>query len=667
MAFSDDKELKEYRNLIQPPDTFADGFSWKTVAGALFLGFLVNPVTVYLSLVLGHDPAVGSAMKWVMVIFFAEVAKRSFTQLRSHELFTLQYMTGLALAHPMQGFLWKQYFARSDYVRGLGLAAELPSWAFPTRAAILDGGNTFFTWAWAPVIALAVFSIVLSKFTDFGLGYVLYRLVNDVEKLPFPFAPVQASGIMALSTDRSEEEPYRWRCFAIGGAIGMIWGGLYLCVPVLTEAFLGQRVELIPLIFIDLTPQIGEYLPAMPFNLVLNLGAFLTGMVVPFWGVVGSVVGVVFTAIANPILQHYGFLPNWRPEMGFVNTQFSNYIDFYLSFSIGLSLAVAFSQLGILLGKMVKNVIKPPPKELRHEKTVGQRFREGWKILVTNNTKRGDYSIFLAVGLYFALTASWIGLGLFLVPGYPWLIMIFYGVIYNPLISYATAKLEGLCGRAIAIPYIKEITILLSGHKGADIWFAPMPIQNLGVATVGYRVLELTGTKVVSKFKTICLVTPIVIVASLMTAELIWKMGDVPNSAFPFTQMMWELQLKKRCVILTSTLEGGSQFLEAWHFSYAITGFLSGSILFAVLTSLGLPIMLVFGAVWGLNQGSPGALVCSFLGALVGKFYFRRKFKDMWLKYMVVVVAGFGCGMGLVGMVGIAVRVIKGMLEPTLW
>ena len=44
MGFTDDKELKEYRDVMKPPevDGFEDGFNWKAVAGALFRGFIVN-------------------------------------------------------------------------------------------------------------------------------------------------------------------------------------------------------------------------------------------------------------------------------------------------------------------------------------------------------------------------------------------------------------------------------------------------------------------------------------------------------------------------------------------------------------------------------------------------------------------------------------------------
>ncbi len=669
MSFVDDKELNEYRNIMKPPSAegFEDGFNWKTVAGALFLGFLVNPATDYLSLVIGNDASIGKAMKWVLVILFAEVAKRSFKHLKSQELYTLHYMAGAALADPFTGYLFKQFMAQSEYVQGLGLATELPRWAFPSAEQIQLAGRTFFAKAWLPIIALTIFGVIVSRVDNYGLGYVLYRLASDVEKLPFPFAPVSAAGITALATDRRHSEPWRWRCFSIGGALGLIWGGIYICVPMITGALLPKRIELIPLVWIDFTPQVGRLLPAVPFNLVLNFGAFLSGMIVPFWSVIGALIGLVFTWFANPILQDAGVLSTWQPDMGFIDTTFANHLDFYLSFGIGLTLAVTFSKFVITGMSIVKSWVRPTPRELNHVPGFTERFKEGWRILVKGNVARGDFSIFGAVGIYLGSTFSWIILGAYLVDGYPWVIMTFYALVYTPLISYATAKLEGICGQAVAIPYLKQMTILLTGHKGVDIWFAPMPIQNLGPETVGFRVLELTGTKIISQIKTLLLTVPIIVTASFLTSELLWRMAPIPSAAYPYTELMWELQLRKRCLWLTSTLEGGSQLLESLHFEYALWGMGAGSVLFAALSSLGLPVMLVFGAVWGLNQSNPGAIFCTALGAFIGRFYFRRKYKDMWLKFVTIILAGFGCGLGVTSMIAMAFNVITRMLQPTLW
>ncbi len=670
MGFKDDKELREYRDVMQPPDIdgFEDGFNWKAVAGAIFLGFIVNPATDYLELVIGGDASVGGAMKWVLVIFFAEVAKRSFTKLKTQELYVLHYMVGAALGDPFKGYLFKQYMATSEYVQGLGLAAELPLWAFPSAEAIEAGGRTLMTGAWLPVIALTMFGMVVSRIDNYGLGYVLYRMASDVEKLPFPFAPMRAAGIVALAEGRDDQSSWRQRCFAIGGMMGIVWGLIYICVPMITEVLMPKRLELIPLIFIDFTSQVGKIMPATPVNIVLNFGAFLSGMIVPWWGVVGSFVGLLITWIANPVLQKTGVLSTWQPDMSFVDTVFVNNIDFYLSFGIGLTFAVTFSNLAISGGGPLRRLfVKSKPAELTHKKSWWSGFREGWRILITNNQARGDFSIFGAIGIYLASTTSWIVLGAYLVPGYPWMILTVYALLYTPLISYATAKLEGVCGQAVDVPYLKELTILLTGHKGADIWFAPMPIQNLGAETVGFRVLELTGTKIISQVKTLLLTVPIVIVASFMSSEILWRMAPIPSSAYPYTERMWELQLRQQCIMLTSTLEGGSQFLEAIHFEYAGWGLVSGSLLFAVLSMFGLPMMLVYGAVWGLNQSNPGALFCTMAGACTAKFYFKRIYKDMWLKYMMVVMAGFGCGMGVTSMISMAFNVISRMLKPTLW
>ncbi|HSL40705.1 MAG TPA: peptide transporter, partial [Desulforhopalus sp.] len=66
----DDKELKEYRDLLKPPKEFAEGFDWKTIVGAIFIGFLMMPGSMYLQLVIGQG--IGPAARWVTIILFAE-------------------------------------------------------------------------------------------------------------------------------------------------------------------------------------------------------------------------------------------------------------------------------------------------------------------------------------------------------------------------------------------------------------------------------------------------------------------------------------------------------------------------------------------------------------------------------------------------------------------
>ena len=145
MSFIDDKELNEYRNIMTPPEAggFEDGFNWKTIAGAVFLGFIMMPASEYLTLFLGNDAAINEAARWVTVILFAEISRRSFKDLKMQELYTLHFMTGLAMSAPFEGYLWKQFFVQSEIANAMGIAQELPGWAFPSAESIRQNGLLF--------------------------------------------------------------------------------------------------------------------------------------------------------------------------------------------------------------------------------------------------------------------------------------------------------------------------------------------------------------------------------------------------------------------------------------------------------------------------------------------------------------------------------------------
>jgi len=78
-----------------------------------------------------------------------------------------------------------------------------------------------------------------------------------------------------------------------------------------------------------------------------------------------------------------------------------------------------------------------------------------------------------------------------------------------------------------------------------------------------------------------------------------------------------------------------------------------------VLSFLNLPTFLIYGAVRGLGQTTPGGLLLEMLGAIVGRVYLQNKLGHKKYKsYLAVLVAGYGAGMGLVGMLGVAVALI---------
>ena len=49
----EDREFEEFRNLMKAPDQFEEGISWGTVLMGLFVGLVMAPANVYMSLVAG--------------------------------------------------------------------------------------------------------------------------------------------------------------------------------------------------------------------------------------------------------------------------------------------------------------------------------------------------------------------------------------------------------------------------------------------------------------------------------------------------------------------------------------------------------------------------------------------------------------------------------------
>jgi hypothetical protein len=44
------------------------------------------------------------------------------------------------------------------------------------------------------------------------------------------------------------------------------------------------------------------------------------------------------------------------------------------------------------------------------------------------------------------------------------LVLLFLGFVYTPLISYVTARLEGMVGQVVEVPFIREASLILSGY-----------------------------------------------------------------------------------------------------------------------------------------------------------------------------------------------------------
>jgi len=652
----EDRELAQYRDLMKPPTTFADGFSVRSVIGCIFIGLVMMPASMYLSLLAGTD--LGGAARWVTVILFVELARRSFTTLQRPEIFILFYMAGAAVASPFSGLLWSQYYATSEPARAMGVADQIPSWVAPSPEVI--SLRTFFHPEWFGPILMIIMGQLLGRLDNFGLGYVLFRVTSDVERLPFPMAPVGALGVTALaegSTGDAEKQTWRWRVFSIGGMIGLIFGFFYVGFPAITGTFLKQPIQIFPIPFVDFTRNAETVLPATPLTLSFDLGNFLLGMVLPFYAVVGSFLGMLATWIANPILYHAGQLPHYQPGMNAVETSFATHVDVYLSINIGLSLAIAC----IGFYSVYQAVRKSRNNRAARDETDAEKMT-AWQRLKNPPKGRGDIPLYAGIAIYVFSTGAYIAISHFLVPSFPLWILIAYGFIYTPLISYVAARMEGVAGQWVDIPMVREATFIASqslGYRGVDIWFAPIPIHNYAGTVVSFRTQELTGTKFTSLIKAELVIFPVVIVSSIIFSQYLWRIAPIPSAVYPFANQMWELRAKTDALTHSSTLGGSSMFYEAIKWPYIGGALGLGLLTYGALSWAGAPVMLGYGLVRGLGTGLAAGLIPQMLGALVGRYFFQKKFGLQWQQYAPVLLAGFSCGIGLVSMFSLGLVLIS--------
>ncbi len=655
-----DPELELYRGLMDYPEKFESGFNVKSIIGALFIGFVMLPGAIYLSLVAGVS--LGAAAEWTTIILFTEVARRSFVTLRRQEIYILfsiaaaltSMVGGVSLAGgAFAGKIFDQYFVRSPAAKGLGIANEIPRWVVPGPHSEALLRRTFFHPDWLLPAVVLLFGELAGRMNWFGLGYILFRVTSDYERLPFPFAAIQAQGSTALAEASSKEDTWRWRTFAIGAMIGLVFGVFYVGIPTVTGAIMTKPLQLLPIPWVDLTRNTESILPATPTGFVTDLGSILSGFVVPFWAVMGSFLMACATFVINPWLYRHGYLQRWKPGMGTIETNFQNSIDFYLSLGIGVALAVA----AIGIYTTVYTALGASRQQRRDEmKAAGEKPRSFWQV----PEGRGDTPAWFwwCLGVWLLSTIGYIALCGIFVPKFPLIWVTFFGLIFTPLNSYIDARMLGLTGQWVGIPMVKEAVIIFSGYKGVDIWFAPIPNFSHGGVAMRFRVLEIVGCRFPDIIWAELTIMPITIFCSLLFWEFIWHLAPIPSVHYPYAQKMWYLSSLNRGLWMTATLGKRSLFMEAWNRGRMFFGLGFGLVTYFTLSYFRLPTLLVYGIMRGLGT-IPHGIFPETVGALISQFYFIPRFgARRWKQYATVLSAGYGCGMGLIGMGTVALAMI---------
>ena len=635
---------------------YEEGFTGKVMIGALFVCLIMLPGAIYLGLVAGQG--LGAAAQWVTIVLFSEIARRSFLPLKRQEIYCLFYMAG-ALAGsgfgalpgisggPFGNFIALQYIMQSPAMANVAPYLTHVGWIAPPLGSPAYAHRTFLDPAWAWPIGIMLMGQVLDRMKWMGLGYMLFRITSDVERLPFPFAAIAASGATALAEASTKEDSWRWQVFSTGTIIGLVFGFFYLAIPIFTGVAFGKPVQLLPIPFLDLTPNTERILPTALTGYNPDLGLILFGFLLPYSIVLGSFISSVLAQIvANPFLHGAGLFPHWIPGSPTIQTQASINFDFWMSFGIGTQLTIA----AIGIASVLITVFKSRGTEQRAQRGSLGKVPEG----------RGDFPWQAALGAWLLATLGYVLLNHKLVPGFPIWIVIFYGLVWTPLNSYVSARLIGLTGQGISFPFLNQAVVLRSGYTKPDIWFAPLPLNDYGGQAQKFREIELTGVKFTSILKLEAFMLPLILGTSFVYWGFLWHTNDIPSAQFPFAQKFWPLSVIQLSIwTQINSGNGASWALHAIKPGVIGVGAVVAGSLYGATLLFKWPLLFFYGFIGGIGN-LPHNTIPTMIGALLGRYYFAKRFGlERWQLYTPVLLAGFACGTGLIGMCAIALALIQ--------
>jgi len=652
---------------------FASGFSLRTVIGAFFIGFVMLPGLIYMGLVVGTN--IGGGAQWVTVLLFLELARRSYQKVSRQELMIINHMastlTGMAGGIMLSGgvfasLIWQQYLKQSEAFRSFNLTNQMPHWFSPPVAVLQD--RTFFMQAWVPAIAVAVLGMILYRVQFFGLGYLVFRVTSDVERLPFPMARVGAEGTTALAeAGEDRKESWRWSVFSTMAIAGAVWGAIYMGIPSLSSVLFGVRTSLIPIPFLDLTKYTESFMPSAAMAVGFDLGLVLVAFVIP-WRVIvgGAVTCLLCQVILPPFLYRAGIHRQWQPGFGALDTQIANGLDLWMSVGIGGAISIAVT--GIWLA------VKGSRKSSR---SGGGGY--DWKALIRPPAGRGDFPLAVAVFLFLLAGAGFVmlvhgivnlgWLGGLPKPRSEWFplwVLWFFALLWTPVNSYINAKLAGIGGQTVSIPFVREGSFVLSGYRHPDIWMAPIPLHDFSYAATLYKQLELTRVKFSSLVKVEIVSLIVLTIAGLFYWSYIWRLGPVPSDDYPFAREMWPFMAKNAALWTSALGEGNNQVLSAIR-----PGIVFGSAgifmaLFAVLSGAGIPLAYYFGAVGGVGQ-FPYIAVTLLAGLFLRFAVARRLGADKLRRYAPVMMTGFAAGFGIAGLLVVGIVLLKSAITALVY
>jgi hypothetical protein len=610
--------------------TLKEGFTLRSLLAIIYTGLIIHPAVLWITLT-ANVPILEAAPYIVLLLFteFALLWGHPLTKQESTIIFLTSFIAAgeaVAFTMPFYSLIYNAYFRRSPLTAAFGtLPYNIPDWFAPPPESKALISRTFMDPSWVIPIGITIITLILLKASEISIALFCRELFVKGERLPFPMAEVTASAAITLS----EREPHRMNIFSLCAAGAFIYAGILYGVPIISQAALGFSLQPIPIPWVDLNYLLERYMPGASFGFSTDLLTLTLGFMLPFNVAASMFIGsFAIYVVGNYFALQYGLWPGWLPGMNVSDCWTRSMLYIWASPNIGMTIAVALLP------------------TLRYAKLFARTFASIMKIGVEKKT--GEISSRVYLSIFFACTIVGAILSHFLVPDFPIWIFFLLSVVGSFIISIVASRVRGLTGLSFNIPYISEILFLSSGYTGVDIWFVPviMPTAVGGYLTQVFKVTELTGTKPASFVKAFVAATFVGVIANFIYTSIYWAIAEIPSAMYPATQIYWPTSVATRLLWVTRSLD---VFKPDW----IATGFIIGAMIFGVAEVFHLPISLV-GLAAGMVSPIPN-MFSIFMGAILGKILRRYIGIEWWDKNRAVLIAGFGCGEGI--MVGIATGV----------
>lgn len=640
----------------EAPPELKTGLTWRAMLAIVFAAVTLLPTSIYLTLVSGVG-MVGPAT--ITAILFTELARLMGKRLTKQEMFVIYMVAGTAAYAPFLELVFRSYYVTSpltwnfaDPATGLPLPTQIPYWYAPPYGSSAHLMRTFLSLDWVVPVALRVLAVALIIPYDIALTYICTGLYVDIERLPFPFASVDAQMVITLTERKSE----KIRIFMLSAIGAMLYAFLLYFVPLVSFGVFNIEVQLIPIPWIDFTSGpmgIENILPGAVFGIGTDLLAYVAGFLysttlfnVAVCMLISSIAVYVFgNNLALTVFgEHFpDWVREWLPGAGLRYNYFRSSIRVWIAPGIGFTLAVS----AILLA--------------RHSKSIAQGFKSLAR-LSTVKRRAGYLSLPKLLAIYFGASGASVIVFHLLVPEFPLWILILLSMGWGIVHAIISARSVGITGRGIDIPYLWSGSILLSGYPGVDAWFAA-PIIG-GAAAPGWtqtmKVAYLTETKLSDFFKAFIISAALYYPLSFFFVSFFWSMAPMPSAVYPWTAIAWPRDVISNSMWFTRQLF--AEFKPYIIINSFILMLVVGGIGELTNRFAGIPFSLI-GVLVGIGA-TPMYTVPLFVGAVLGRYVLRRRFgKEWWDENRAVIVAGVVAGEGII--VGIAVALI--MISKATW